>query len=310
MVEKLFNKLWIKFFIFLVLTLTSYILSIIYLFALHDIIWSITFILSTFVLFHFLFIEIKNLNLRYFFAILAILILIEILRFVVLGREINVRIILSVVAYNWAIWALFSSLKMIDFDSISYFTRWWYIFTLFISVMLSIAFVWMFQKFPFTCQWLNDAWGKLLEFIEKPFTLVFSKKNKKADIEGDIEQETPEWIKNINEVELSSSEWEESKNPIVSKFNAIKANTIDQVLSDKSKHSEWVCDLLLSEINNIMANNGVKRSVIFLSYLLLYWFIRMFVFVASWIAFIIFKILYRTKVYKLVKKTKKVDEVY
>ncbi|MBO4517263.1 hypothetical protein J5751_07785 [bacterium] len=45
-----------------------------------------------------------------------------------------------------------------------------------------------------------------MEFIEKPFTLVFSKKNKKADIEGDIEQETPEWIKNINEVELSSSE--------------------------------------------------------------------------------------------------------
>ena len=292
----------------MILTFGSYVLSIIYLFWLHDILWSITFIFLTFIFFHFLFIDLKNMNIRHFILILACLCAIEIPLFFILKREINARIILSLLMLNWAIWALFYSIEMINFNSIGYFTRWWYIFTLCISIMYSIAFVGMFQSFPFTCQWLDDASSKLFEFVEKPFAMIKNRKSEKTDNPNNFEKNVSNLISNINDVDISSSEWS-SENPIINKINEFKAGTIDQILADKSEYSEWVCDLLLDEINSILANDWVKWSVILLSYFLLYWFIRIAIFVMSWVAFIIFKILYRCKAYKLVKKTKIVNEL-
>ena len=293
----------------MILTFGSYVLSIIYLFWLHDILWSITFIFLTFIFFHFLFIDLKNMNIRHFILILACLCAIEIPLFFILKREINARIILSLLMLNWAIWALFYSIEMINFNSIGYFTRWWYIFTLCISIMYSIAFVGMFQSFPFTCQWLDDASSKLFEFVEKPFVMIKNRKAEKTDNPNSFERNVSNLISNINDVDISSSEWS-SENPIINKINEFKAGTIDQILADKSEYSEWVCDLLLDEINSILANDWVKWSVILLSYFLLYWFIRIAIFVMSWVAFIIFKILYRCKAYKIAETTKKVDEIY
>ena len=308
MTKKLFKKITIRGLIFMILTFGSYVLSIIYLFWLHDILWSITFIFLTFIFFHFLFIDLKNMNIRHFILILACLCAIEIPLFFILKREINARIILSLLMLNWAIWALFYSIEMINFNSIGYFTRWWYIFTLCISIMYSIAFVGMFQSFPFTCQWLDDASSKLFEFVEKPFAMIKNRKSEKTDNPNSFEKNVSNLISNINDVDISSSEWS-SENPIINKINEFKAGTIDQILADKSEYSEWVCDLLLDEINSILANDWVKWSVILLSYFLLYWFIRIAIFVMSWVAFIIFKILYRCKAYKLVKKTKIVNEL-
>ena len=172
-----------------------------------------------------------------------------------------------------------------------------------------MAFVWMFQSFPFTCQWLNDASGKLFEFVEKPFVMIKNRNTEKMKNSNKLEENVSNLINNINEVDLSAQEWD-SGNAIIKKINTFKANTIDQIISDKSEYSEWVCDLLLNEINTILANDWVKWSVILLSYLLLYWFIRIAIFVMSWIAFVIFKILYWSKVYKISETTKKVYEIY
>ena len=291
MIKKMLSKKsTIRCIIFAILTFGSYALSILYLFWLHDILWSITFVFLTFIFFHFLFIDIDNVNLRYFILILAGLCIIEIPLFFILKREINIRIILSLLMLNGAIWALFYSLKMINFNSIGYFTRWWYIFTLCISIMYSIAFVGMFQSFPFTCQWLDEASGKLFEFVEKPFVMIKNRNSDKSETQNKLEENVSNLINNINDVDISSSEWS-TENPIINKINSFKKDTIDQILADKTEYAEWMCDLLLNEINTILANDGVKRSVILLSYLLLYWFIRI------------------AKVYKLVKKNKIVDEL-
>lgn len=308
MIKKiLLKKMPVRFSVFLILTLWVYMLSIVYLFGLHDIFGSVTCILATFIFFHFLFIDIKKIELQYFIIILIALILFEIWLFFIFDREINVWIILSLIAYNWAIWALFFSLWMTSFNSISYFTRWWYIFTLFIAITYSIAFVWMFQKFPFTCQWLNDATGKMFEFVEKPFVMLKNRDNTKKNYE--ISKKVSSIIKDINNTDVTNFEWSLADTNIVEKFNKFKTNTIDQILADKSEYSDWMCDLLLDEINSIMENNGVKWSVILLSYFLLYGFIRIAIFVVSGIAFIIFKVLYRCKIYKLVQKSEKVDEI-
>lgn len=303
----LFKKISIRCFIFIILTFWSYALSILYLFGLHDILGSITFVFLTFIFFHFLFIDIKDMNLRYFILLLACLCVLGIPLFIICSRELNARIILSLILFNGAIGMLFYSLEMVDFNSIWYFTRWWYIFTLCISIMYSVAFVWMFQSFPFTCQGLDDASGKLFEFVEKPFVMIKNRNTEKAKSWNKLQENVSIFINNINEAEISG--WG-TENKLVNKINEFKENTIDQILSDKSEYSEWVCDLLLSEINSILANDWVKWSVILLSYFLLYWFIRIAIFAMSWLAFIIFKILYRCKVYKIAETTKKVDEIY
>ena len=305
MIKNLLKKVTIRGLIFTILTFVSYIFVIIYLFWLHDILRSTTFIFMTFIFFHFLFIDLKSIKLWHFILILAWLCIIEILLFFILKRELNIRIILSLIILNWAIWALFYSIEMVHFNSIWYFTRWWYIFTLCISIMYSVAFLGMFQSFPFTCQWLNDASDKLFEFIEKPFVMI---KNKKIE-NNKSEENVTNLTNNLNEPEFSTYE-KESNRKIAKKINTFKENTIDQIILDKSEYSEWVCDLLLNEINTILATGWVKRSVVLLSYLLLYWFIRIAIFIMSWIAFILFKILYWSKVYKIVETTKKVNEIY
>lgn len=303
----LFKKISIRCFIFIILTFWSYALSILYLFGLHDILGSITFVFLTFIFFHFLFIDIKDMNLRYFILLLACLCVLGIPLFIICSRELNARIILSLILFNGAIGMLFYSLEMVDFNSIWYFTRWWYIFTLCISIMYSVAFVWMFQSFPFTCQGLDDASGKLFEFVEKPFVMIKNRNTEKVESPNKLEENVSTFINNISETQISG--WE-SENKLVNKINEFKENTIDQILSDKSEYSEWVCDLLLDEINSILANDWVKWSVILLSYFLLYWFIRIAIFVMSGVAFVIFKILYRCKVYKISETTKKVYEIY
>lgn len=302
---KKLNKKLIRLIIFSTLTVISYFCSCRYLFGANNILWSITFILITFVLFHFLFLDIRHIKRQNFLLILIWLILIEIIVFWILWR-LNTRIILAIITFNWSLWALFFSLEMVDFNSIWYFSNWWYIFTLFITITYSIAFVWMFQEFPFTCQWLNEASNKLYNFIEKPFYIFKSK------WENWKQRWTKLWetLNSIWELEITSNNWENTANPIILKFNEFKKWTIDQIMADTSEYNDWVCDFLLSDINEKFWKSNLKRSVIILSYLLLYWFIRIAFLIMSGIAFILFRILYRSKIYKIKQISKKVDEIY
>lgn len=306
------TKLMIRKIIFLVLTLIAYFLSIIYLFWLHDLLWSIVCIFFTFISFHFLFLDIKELNIWKFILILLWLFVIGLILFFICKWEMNFFIILWLLWFNAAIWSLFYSLWMISFNSISYFMRWWYIFSLVITTMYSISLLGMFQQFPFTCEWLNDASDKLFEFIEKPFILIKShwKDNETVEENTLIENyiiisQNSGLIENIR-----NTSWNDVIKPIISKITELKATTIDQVLDEQDSYSSNMCDMLLNEINSKFWLENFKRSVILLTYLLLYWFIRISFWVMSGIAFILFKIMYRCKVYRISETTKKVDEIY
>ena len=182
----------------------------------------------------------------------------------------------------------------------------------------------MFQQFPFTCEWLNKASSKLFEFVEKPFLLTFSKK---WDIEKEvvsngiwietilswnelIQQAPVEYDIYVNESKKLEASWDEKGDSVVSKIAKIKSLTIDQVLNEQEYYSSSMCEFLLDEINSNFWLENFKRSAILLIYLLLYWFIRISFWVISWIAFILFKILYWCRVYRISETTKKVDEIY
>lgn len=206
--------------------------------------------------------------------------------------------------------------------------------------MYSISLIWMFQQFPFTCEWLNEASNKLFEFVEKPFLITFSKKQNDEKwmenglwmseiipeemayetlIESNIIEESKKeeilWDNEISDNKKASWDdvvsWDEKiLKPVISKITELKSLTIDQVLDEQESYSSAVCELLLDEINSKFWFENFKRSAILLIYLLLYWFIRISFWVMSGIAFIIFKILYRCRVYKISQTTKKVDEIY
>lgn len=306
------TKLMIRKIIFLVLTLIAYFLSIIYLFWLHDLLWSIVCIFFTFISFHFLFLDIKELNIWKFILILLWLFVIGLILFFICKWEMNFFIILWLLWFNAAIWSLFYSLWMISFNSISYFMRWWYIFSLVITTMYSISLLGMFQQFPFTCEWLNDASDKLFEFIEKPFILIKSHWKDNETVEENTLVENYIIIsQNSGLIEnIRSTSWNDVIKPIISKITELKATTIDQVLDEQGSYSSNMCDMLLNEINSKFWLENFKRSVILLTYLLLYWFIRISFWVMSGIAFILFKIMYRCRVYRISETTKKVDEIY
>ena len=305
MIKKILkNKTSIRCIIFSFIVCTAYILSIIYLYWYHDILGSITCIMVLFIFFHFLFIDIKWLNIRHGITTILSLIFFTIWVCLFLWWDINMWVIFSIIFYNISIVALFFSLRYINFNSISYFTAGWFIFTVFVTITYSFALIGMFQKFPFTCQWLNDASNKLYQVVEAPFTIF--KKDKDIDNEYISEQRVAEMVNNFQEIELVW--WSENK--ITNKFNQFKNNIVEEIMNDTSEYSDGVCDLLLDKINHKFEGNGIKWSLILLSYLLLYWFIRIAFFIMTGIAFIIFKILYRSKVYEISETTKKVDEIY
>jgi hypothetical protein len=305
MIKKILkHKSSIRCIIFSIIVCTAYILSIMYLYWYHDILWSITCIMVLFIFFHFLFIDIKWLNIRHGITTILSLIFFTIWVCLFLWWDINIWIIFSIIFYNISIVALFFSLWYTNFNSISYFTAWWFIFTVFVTITYSFALIGMFQKFPFTCQWLNDASNKLYQVVEAPFTIF--KKDKNVDNEYISEQKVAEMVNNFQEIELVW--WSENK--ITNKFNQFKSNIVEEIMNDTSEYSDGVCDLLLSKINHKFEDNSIKWSLILLSYLLLYWFIRIAFFIMTGIAFIIFKILYWCKVYKISGTTKKVDEIY
>ena len=190
--------------------------------------------------------------------------------------------------------------------------------------MYSISLIGMFQQFPFTCEWLNEASNKLFEFVEKPFLLI-KKGEKKAENIANNENVDSEIMNNgsmIDDLNESISEnvewiewmentsWNSIIKPVISKITELKSTTIDQVLDEQESYSSSMCELLLDKINSKFWFENFKRSAILLIYLLLYGFIRISFWVMSWIAFIIFKILYRCRIYRISKTTKEVDEIY
>ena len=159
---------------------------------------------------------------------------------------------------------------------------------------------------------MNDASDKLFEFIEKPFILIKSHWKDNETVEENTLVENYIIIsQNSGLIEnVRNASWNDVIKPIISKISELKATTIDQVLDEQDSYSSNMCEMLLNEINSKFGLENFKRSVILLTYLLLYWFIRISFWVMSGIAFVLFKIMYRCKVYRISKTTKKVDEIY
>jgi len=117
------NKVKVRTLIFVFLTFLAYGFTIFYLFGLHDIFSSIVCVFFLFVFFHFMSLDIKKIKTKYIILILLSLTILDVTVLLLSNWEINIWLILSIIALNSSLFALFTSLKVVQFSSISYFFR-------------------------------------------------------------------------------------------------------------------------------------------------------------------------------------------
>jgi hypothetical protein len=97
--------------------------------------------------------------------------------------------------------------------------------------------------------------------------------------------------------------------PLILQFNEWKSSAIDQIMWQQESYNLWMCDMLLEEINAKYNLKEFKISAIMLTYLLLFSFVRVAIFIMSFIWFLVFKVLYWLGLYKIEKITKLVNEI-
>jgi len=292
--------------IFLWLTLIAYGLIFFKLFWQFLALESMIYVMLFFIFFHFLYLEIRKLPIKY---LLIIMLVATILEGVFIWYT-NILLVLSILVINAGVVYLARFLQgeshdKVKWSSIWYFNVWWYIFTVFITIGYSLFVLGYYAKFPFTCQDLSNASSRVINVFTNPVTTSM----------GKIKADTTTLFN--TKVQDIATIWEnlslQSKQSIYStlsqKINTYKKNFIDQTLKDNATVNMGICDYLLGEMNKIYNNPAFKASVILLMFLLLYGFIRIVFWVMTGIALIIFKILFKLNVYHIKTVLKEVEDL-
>ena len=178
-------------------------------------------------------------------------------------------------------------------------------FTVFITLGYSFFVLGYYTKFPFTCQDLSDASSRVIHVFTNPVTKGMEK------IKTDTNTLFATKIKDIATVgqDISLQTQQSSYSLMIQKFNTFKRNLIDQTLQDNSTVNMGICDYLLIQVNTIYENPTFKASVILLMFLIFYGFIRILFRLMTGIAFVIFKILFACKVYRIKIVLKEVEDL-
>lgn len=285
------------------ITLFFYITLIYSLFFLKDIFQSLLFVFLFFILFHFFYIEVKKYKLIYFFIWAIILSIIEA---VLVGFGIR-QYIASLLALNLGIFVFISTIEVplkrkIWFNSLSYFTIGWYIFTVFMTITYSFALIGMYSQFPFKCDDLSKSTNTVVDFFTNPLKLWLDKATQ-------IKQDTQSFFT----ASLDTTLWKKTSTKPQTKFtsfiNDYREKMIDQVVKDNTSINMWICDYVLGEINSRYNKPVFQFSLILLMYLLFYPFLRIIFWIMSIVWIVIFKILLWLKVYKVQTVTKEVEEL-
>ncbi len=288
-----------------ILSITAYLLMFFQLFDNFLVLRSMLYVLIFFIVFHFLYLELRRLPIRYFIFVMLGISLIEAL---FIGP--NTFLIASILTINaWIVMLAYNlqweSHDKLVWSSMGYFNVWGYIFTVFITVWYSLFVLWYYNKFPFTCQTLSDASSRVINVFTQPVTSGIEKI--KADTNALLN--TP--VKDVADIgtNVSLQTEQSSYSMIIQKFNTYKKNLIDQAFKDNSTFNMGICDYLLGQMNTIYTNPAFKTSVILLMFLLLYGFVRIVFRAMTAIAFLIFKILYVLNVYHTHTVLKEAEEL-
>ena len=295
-----------KFWVFGALSLISYVLLFVKLFWQFFVLESMIYVMLLFVFFHFFYLELRKLPIKY---IVIVMLAATILQWIFIWY-INILLVFSMLCIHLGIvylaWFLQDeSYNKLRFSSRSYFNVGGYIFTVFITIGYSLFILWYYTKFPFTCQNLSDASSRVINVFTNPVTAGVEK------IKTDTAAIFNTKVKDIATIgqNISLQTKQSTYSTAIQKIDTYKRNFIDQTLKDNTTVNMWICDYILWQMNTIYSNPAFKASVILLMFLLLYGFIRIVFWVMSWIALLIFKILFKLDVYHVKMVLKEVEDL-
>jgi len=297
----------IRFFSLLIITVTTYVLSIIFLFVNYNILSSLIWIFILFISFHLLYLDLYKYPLKY---LIYILLWASILEIIFLGHW-NFSLIIWILTINTSIWLLGSILnwqtdKSTIFSWINYFFAWWYIFTMWITIAYSFISLWLYNKFPLDCTWLSNATNSVIEFVTKPLKLG------RWQVEKIQKDKTTFFTSTVGDIiNVSKNISLESKIPtdisFVQKIKNRKEELINNTIKDNESLNRWICDFTLSRINEKLQSAKLQVSVIIFIIFLVYPFMRVVFHIMAILWFLLFELLYISHLYKKWKVTKEVE---
>ena len=156
-----------------------------------------------------------------------------------------------------------------------------------------------------SCQDLSNASNNVVDFFTRPVTNGAKKIT--ADTKNFWNTKVGDVVTIGKDVSLQTNKVADTST--IQKINIWKKNLVDQALSDNKLVSMGICEYVLIQVNKIYNNTAFLSSVILLLFILLYSFVRIVFWVMTGVTFILFKILYRSKVYRITKVMKEVDEI-
>lgn len=294
--------------IFFGLTVASYWLMFFTLFGQFLLFRSMIFVMLFYLFFHFFYLEIRKLPIKYLLYIMGILT--GVWAFFV-GFT-HLRLLAALLVINMGI-VYFAWILQWEGAERTYFSPQWYfnvggyMFTVIITIAYSLFVVWYYQKFPFTCEVLSNASNSVMDFVTNPLKLGIE--------EATIIKDNTKWFFTTNFgdiVDIGKNitiETSATTPGFLAKLSIYKKQLIDQAIADNTKVNMGICDYVLWEINTIYNVPGVKVSVLVLMFLLFYGFIRIEFWIMTGLGYIVFKILYRLKIYRTKKVLKEVEEL-
>jgi len=156
-----------------------------------------------------------------------------------------------------------------------------------------------------TCQDLSNASNSVVNFFTRP--VVDGAEKISANTKSFWDGTVGDVITLGKEMSLQTSKVADTS--IIQKINIWKENLVDQALEDNQLVSMGICEYVLSQVNKIYNNPAFLSSVVLLLFVLLYSFVRIAFRVMTGVTFVVFKILYRAKVYRVTKVVREVEEI-
>jgi len=297
----------------------SYFMSIYWLLFEDKILPSVVAILIFFGLFHFVFLEFHKKRVKYLAILLGLLTLIEIL---IVGFQ-NLQTVISIIILNLGIVLLtirldWESNEKRIFRSWWYFTVGGYVFSVCISIAYSLFLIGGKTNFVLDCDVLNNASNKFVDYFAKPFKLWIQEVKTVKDkiwnfFDTDFSDVLNAWKELSSVNNYSSPDLENSENSLIQKTKSQLSslqNKIDTMLQDNTVVNLGICEFLVNQIKEKANNPIFQFSVLVLMFLVLMPFVRIAFRTISIISYLLFKVLFWLKVYKIRKVQQEVEELY
>ncbi len=301
------TKQKIRFFIRWSIALSSYGVAITFLFHNHELILSLISTFIFFISFHFFYIEIYKFKWRY--LLIALILWITITGVIMTPQTTTMRIaniwfhaMIGLLVNNlyrqteWSTW----------FDGFSYFSVGWYLFTMALSLVYSTVIVNFFSQFPMNCQELSNQSDKIIATITKPFKVSREKTQEITEKTKSVLWSTFwDLFEASKDIEISTKK----EDSIINKTKLRKDKVITQTIVENEKLNNTICDYTLQIINEKLKSPNIYYPVIILILFLIYPFLRIIVWIISFLWLLLFELLYLSKLYTKHKETKEVERI-